>query len=337
MVSVPAPIKKLVGDRFLLGMIGAVVLASLAPDLGRSGGLLHADRMGEVGVFLTFFFHGLALSPASLRAGMLRYKLHIAVQAFTFVVFPLIGFLVWALLGKSIPADIMLGFFYLCALPSTISSSVAMTALARGNVPAAVFNASLSSLLGFFITPLLVGLVAATQGHGFELTSAMSKIAVMLLLPFIAGQVLRPAVYRRLAAHEKRINGFDRGVILLLVLSAFSDSVKSGLWSRHGAATLGLVFIGAACILTVVLWLSTRVARLLRLSTEDEITLVFCGSKKTLASGVPMASALFGADPALGVIVLPIMFYHQLQLFVCSVIAGRYANRPERGEPRRSG
>ena len=320
-------LKRTAKDWFLQGMVSAVVLASLFPQLGSTGGLLRVDRVANIGIFLIFFFHGLAISPQSLKAGMLRLKLHVAVQGFTFCVFPVLGLVAHAAAGRWLPADLMLGFFYLCALPSTISSSVAMTAIAKGNVPAAIFNATLSSLLGIFATPIIVGLVAATGEHHLSLQDAILNIAKLLLLPFALGQLLRPVLYRWFSRYERHINNFDRVVILVLVLQAFSDSVRSGLWTAHGPGLLLLAMLGSGVLLGIVLLLTWRTARLLGFDTEDEITLVFCGSKKTLASGVPMAKILFGSHPGLGVIVLPIMFYHQLQLFVCSGLAARYARR----------
>jgi sodium/bile acid cotransporter 7 len=202
-----------------------------------------------------------------------------------------------------------------------------MTAAARGNVPAAIFNATLSTLLGIFLTPLLINLVIGHGGGGLPLGQTMLNVATLLLLPFVAGQVLRPLLGAWFARWKPWTSYVDRGVILLLVLNSFSDSVHDGLWSRHGASLIVYTLAGAALILAIVLWLSHFAARRCGFNTEDEITTVFCGSKKTLASGVPMAKLLFGAHPALGVIVLPIMFYHQLQLFTCSVLAQRYARR----------
>lgn len=312
---------------FLGGMIGAVLLASLAPELGRSGGTLRVDRLADLGIALVFFLHGLGISFASLRDGLLRWRVHVVVQLFTFAVFPLLWFVLDALVGRWLPAGLVLGFCYLCALPSTISSSVAMTGVARGNVPAAIFNATLSSLLGIVLTPAIIALSASVGGQWLSFGTAVLSIAKLLLLPLVLGQLLRPLLHRWHQKHKRHTNLLDRWVILLLVYAAFCDSVASGLWREHGAGLLALALAGAALILALVLLLSTWLCRRLGLSTEDEIAAVFCGSKKTLASGVPMAKLLFGAHPALGLIVLPIMFYHQLQLFVCSLLAARYAAR----------
>jgi solute carrier family 10 (sodium/bile acid cotransporter), member 7 len=322
---------------FLVGMISAVLLATFFPGFGAAGGAMHADVASDVGIFLVFLFHGMALSTASLRQGMSRWKLHVLVQVLTFGIFPLLWIPFKLAFDGVIPEGLMLGFLYLCALPSTISSSVAMTAIAKGNVPAAIFNATLSSLLGIFLTPAIVGLSTGLGGQGgLSLGHAVGNIAVMLLLPFVLGQAVRPLCGGFMSRYKKGINTFDKLVILMLVYGSFCDSVKSGLWTEHGFGIIGLTLIGAALFLGMALCVSTKVAGWMGFDTEDRITAIFCGSKKTLASGVPMARLLFGAHPALGLIVLPIMFYHQLQLFACSILAGRYAarfDRPRATEP----
>jgi sodium/bile acid cotransporter 7 len=333
MSASPSPLlrtaRRLSRDWFLAGMVLAVVLAALFPEPGRSGGPLHADVLADVGIFLVFLLHGLGLSPRSLRAGVGNWRLHLFVQAFTFGVFPLLWLLSSLLVGRWLPAELELGFLYLCSVPSTISSSVALTAVARGNVVGALFNASLSSLLGVLLTPALVNLLARTAGQPLPLGEVILKLALLLLLPLALGQLLRPLLGPRFARHLRLTHGFDRLVILLLVYASFCDSVASGLFTRYGVDVLAVALVGAALLLAVVLVLSTLAARRLGFDTEDEIAGVFCGSKKTLASGVPMARLLFGAHPGLGLIVLPLMLYHQLQLFVCAVLAERYAARPD--------
>lgn len=321
-------IKRLARDWFLLGMLAAVVLAALFPTFGMSGGPLHADVVADVGIFAVFLLHGLGLPAAQLRAGVVQWRVHLVVQAFTFGVFPLLWWLSDVSLGRWLPSDLSLGFLYLCAVPSTISSSVAMTGLARGNVPAAIFNASLSSLLGIVLTPVIIGVFAHATGQSLSMGEAVVKLATLLLLPLALGQLLRPLLGAWFARYRRFTNAFDRAVILLLVYASFCDSIVSGLFTDHGWDVLALAFAGAVVILAIVLALTTHAARALGFSKEDEITVVFCGSKKTLASGVPMARLLFGASPALGLIVLPLMFYHQAQLLVCSMLAERYAKRP---------
>lgn len=312
---------------FLVGMIAASLLASLYPEPGKSGGVLHGDQIADAGIAIVFFLHGLGISLQNLRDGLSRWKVHLFVQLATFAVFPLIWLTAAPVVGPLLPGGLALGFCYLCALPSTVSSSVAMTGIARGNVPAAVFNATLSGILGIALTPLLVASMSGISGQSMPLADAVLGIARLLLLPLVAGQIVRPILHNWHHKHKRLVGLLDRWVILVLVYTAFCDSTASGLWRDNDVSILALVLFGTACLLAFVLCLSTWASRRLGFPVEDEIAAVFCGSKKTMASGVPMAKLLFGAHPSLGLILLPIMFYHQLQLFVCAMLANRYARR----------
>lgn len=314
-------------DGFVLAMLGAVVAAALYAPLGTSTGPLHLAQITGAGVALVFFFSGAALSPASLRAGAANWRLHLFVQLCTYGLFPLLGAALGTFARPWLAADMLTGFFYLCALSSTISSSIAMTSLARGNVAGAIFNATLSSLLGMAMTPLLMSLWLQHSGHGAPLSEQMLNILRQLLLPFVLGQALRPWFGQWLARHRALSSRLDRAVIVLIVYNAFCDATAAGLWQRYGWAALAQTFLLCALLLAGVLTLTTRLARRLRLPVEDEIAAVFCGSKKSVATGIPMAKLLFGNDSTLGMIVLPIMLYHQLQLFVCALLAQRYAAR----------
>jgi sodium/bile acid cotransporter 7 len=320
-------LRRALNEWFLIGMLVAVMLASLFPDFGASGGAMHAELVVNAGIALVFFLHGIGLPLESLRRGLFAWRVHVLVQSLTYIAFPLLWIGLNALLRDYLPRDLLLGFCYLAALPSTISSSVAMTALARGDVPVAIFNATLSSLLGIVLTPLLISALGNTDAHGLSLAATMLKIAELLLLPIIAGQLLRPLIGHWFARVKHRIAQVDRCVILLLVYAAFCNSVQSGLWRQHGFGLIAVTQLGAALFLGIILATSTLLARRVRLPRRDEIVVVFCGSKKTLASGIPMAALIFGAHPGLGMIVLPIMLYHQLQLFVGSVLAHRYARQ----------
>ncbi|MEK8087578.1 bile acid:sodium symporter family protein [Aquabacterium sp. A3] len=328
--SLPRRRQSGVVDWFLLAMVAAVAVASFMPELGRSEGMLHLGKVTDVGVFLLFFLHGMGLSTDSLKTGAAKWRLHLLVQACTYVVFPLWWALGALALGPWISHDLLMGFFYLAVLPSTVSSSVAMTALAKGDVAAAVLNATLSTLLGVFLTPLLVSLVMGSQGAAMDVGDTMLKVAQMLLLPFVIGHALRPWLAGLFARIKPWTTVFDRGVIVMLVWVAFSDSVADGLWRDHGLGLLAQAALGALLFLFPMLWFTRKVSRLMGFSREDEIVAVFCGSKKTLASGMPMAKLLFGGQAAMGVLVLPILLYHQVQLLVCAVMARRYAARVRR-------
>jgi sodium/bile acid cotransporter 7 len=319
-------------DWFLLGMVAVTALAWLFPEPGAKGGSLHPELANKVGVALIFFLHGLLLSFAALRAGTLLWRLHLVVQLSTFLICPLIGLATLALIGSSLDPTLGLGIFYLCALPSTVSSSVAMTATARGNVAAAVFNASLSSVLGVFLTPLWVGVYMGTSGASLPLGRVVLDLTLWLLLPLALGQLARPALGAFAVRHKRKVNVVDRATILLLVYTSFCDSVASGVWRGSAAGALSVAVAFSALLLGALLLGVDGVARRIGFSTEDRIATVFCGSKKTLASGVPMARLMFAGNPGLGLILLPIMIYHPLQLVVCGWLAGRFAARPAQAE-----
>lgn len=309
-------------DWFLLGMGVAVALAWLFPEPGAKGGSLHPELVNKLGVSLIFFLHGLTLSFAALAAGTRQWRLHLLVQASTFLLFPLLGLLLLLGLGTRVASELRTGLFFLCALPSTVSSSVALTAAARGNVPAAVFNATLSSLLGVVLTPLWLSLVLGASGQALPLGSVVLDLVLWLVLPLCVGQAMRPRLGALAARHKARINVIDRLTILLLVYTSFCDSVTAGVWQSGGQA---LAVSAAACVMLLAVALATTwtLGRWLGFERSDRITALFCGSKKTLASGVPMARLIFGAHPQLAIVLLPIMIYHPLQLLVGGWLAGK--------------
>ena len=312
-------------DWFMIGMVLVTGLAWLFPGPGASGGWMQPALLTKGGVALIFFLHGAALSFAALKAGALNWRLHILVQLSTFLFFPLVGFAAVYFLADHVPAGLSLGVFYLCALPSTVSSSVAFTAAARGNIGGAVFNATLSSLLGVVLTPLWIGVVLKTTGQALALGSVMWDLVRWLVLPLALGQLARPLIGAWLKKYKPYIGSVDRVTILLLVYTSFCESFQRGLWSSNGTGNLLWVIALSVVILALALAATTWGARTLGFNREDRIAAIFCGSKKTLASGVPMAKLIFGAHPAIGLILLPIMVYHQLQLLVCAVLAERWA------------
>jgi sodium/bile acid cotransporter 7 len=311
-------------DWFLLGLIAATGLAWAFPTPGAAGGWLHPEVVTKMGVALIFFLHGVALSFGAMRAGALNWPLHLLVQCSTFLLFPLLGLALNGALGGAVSPELKLGLFFLCALPSTVSSSVAMTAAARGNVAGAVFNATLSSLLGVFLTPLWIALVLKTSGQTQPLGPVILDLVRWLVLPLAVGQACHPWLGGFAVQHKAGINVVDRATILLLVYTSFCDSFKQGVWAGHGAGQLWLVLGVALGLFTLVMTVVAFAATELKFSREDKIAAMFCGSKKTLASGVPMAKLIFGAHPALGMILLPIMIYHPLQLVICGFLAERW-------------
>ena len=311
-------------DWFLIGMVAATVLAWALPDPGAAGGWMHPEVLTKAGVALIFFLHGLALSFAALRAGALNWRLHTAVQGCTYLLFPLLGLALTAALAARVSPELNLGLFFLCALPSTVSSSVAMTAVAHGNVGGAVFNATLSSLLGVVITPLWVAWAMKTTGQTQPLGPVMIDLVRWLVLPLVIGQLLRPWLGAWAQRHKPRIQLVDRLTILMLVYTSFCDSFKQGVWTGHATGQVVLVAGVCTALFAFVMAVTSALARAWSFSREDRIATMFCGSKKTLASGIPMAKLIFGAHPGMGLILLPIMIYHPLQLIVCGILAQRW-------------
>jgi sodium/bile acid cotransporter 7 len=312
-------------DGFVIAMLLAVFFSFIFPQLGGDNSPIHLGLVTTWGISIVFFLHGANLSFDAVKAGFGAWRLHLLVQLTTFVLFPIIGFAIYFGLDFLSP-EIRLGLFFLCALPSTISSSVAMTAIGKGNVAGAVFNATLSGILGMVITPFYISLVASTtNGRHLDLLGAVVDIMKTLLLPFILGQILRPFLKGFLHKHKKIITILDRTTIILIVFVAFCHSNISNIWVKIPTLQLVLIFAIVAIILSLVLFITTVTARKLGFSHENEVAGVFCGSKKSLANGVPIAAILFAGSPILSIIILPTMIYHQLQLMVCSVIAAKYA------------
>ncbi len=311
-------------DPYIVAILLMVVLASLLPVSGQ--GAVWFGWLTKAAIALLFFLHGARLPREQVVAGLIHWRLHLLVLASTYLLFPLLGLLIVRLPETLLPAPLAAGVIFLCLLPSTVQSSIAFTSQARGNVAAAVVAASTSNLLGVVLTPLLVGLVLHTTTGGVSL-KAVQDVAVQILLPFVLGQLARPWLQGWVARHAKLVSYTDRGSILLVVYGAFSAAVVGGLWRQVSALELGVLMAICVVLLTVVLVATVTAARMLGFSKADEIVIVFCGSKKGLATGVPMASILFPAA-SVGFIVLPIVLFHQIQLMACAVIAQRYGARP---------
>jgi solute carrier family 10 (sodium/bile acid cotransporter), member 7 len=311
-------------DPFLLALVGTLILASVLPCRGEATGFFQVLTVIVIGVM--FFLQGARLSRRAMLSGLGHWRLHAAIFACTFVLFPVLGIALHAALPHLLTPTLWLGILFVCALPSTVQSSIAFTSIGRGNVPAAVCSATASNLLGIAVTPLLVGLLLSRSGGGVS-GHAVLDIVLQLLLPFILGQVLQPWIGDWARRNRRLLSFTDRGSILIVVYTAFSEAVVQGIWHKLPPSMLGLVLAVDALLLAIVLLATRYGARLLGFSREDEIAMVFCGSKKTLASGVPMAGVLF--PPAtVGMVVLPLMVFHQIQLFVCAVMARRYGARP---------
>ncbi|NYT78017.1 bile acid:sodium symporter [Alcaligenaceae bacterium] len=318
---------RLIFDNFTLILIAVVATATFIPAHGT--GAVIFEWITRAAIALLFFMHGAKLSREAIVAGAKHWRLHLLVFGCTFIMFPLLGWASRPLIEPWLGAPLFLGVLYLCALPGTVQSAIAFTSIARGNVPAAVCSASASSLIGIVITPLLIKLLTDIDASGAHSTlDAIVDISAQLLLPFVVGHLMRPLIGAWMDRNKKWLKNVDQSSILLVVYTAFSASVIDGLWQQVQGSELLALLIVSCVFLAIALAFTTWAARTAGFNKADEITVVFCGSKKSLATGVPMAQVLF-SGAAVGPALLPLMIFHQIQLMVCAVMAQHYARRDD--------
>ncbi|MEK1908926.1 MAG: bile acid:sodium symporter family protein, partial [Pseudomonas chlororaphis] len=293
---------RLLPDNFTLTLIGVVLLASFLPASGQVA--LGFGWLTNAAIALLFFLHGAKLSREAIIAGAGHWRLHLLIFSLTFVLFPILGLALKPLLSPLVGNELYLGMLYLCALPATVQSAIAFTSLARGNVPAAICSAAASSLFGIFLTPLLVTLLLNVHGDAGSTVDAIVKISVQLLLPFIAGQIARRWIGAWVGRNKNWLKFVDQGSILLVVYGAFSEAVNEGIWHQIPLWNLAGLVLACCVLLALALLASSLLSKLFGFNQEDRITILFCGSKKSLATGVPMAQVLF-AGSTMGVLILP--------------------------------
>ena len=311
-------------DPLIVLIILAVIIAIIAPARGSFADIF--GQLTNVAIALLFFLYGARLSTQEALNGLKHWRLHLTILAFTFVVYPLIGIALRSLTAV-ISNDMYLGILFLTLVPSTVQSSVAFTSIAKGNVAGAIVSASASNLVGVIITPLLVMFLMGTGGGVHIDTSVFGEIALLLLAPFVLGQLTRRWVGK--VAQSKATKVVDRGSIAMVVYSAFSKGVVDGIWSSISLWDLAFLVVFAAIFVAFMLWLTRKASQKMGFNRADTIAIEFCGSKKSLATGLPMASVIFASGGAsLGLLILPLMIYHQVQLMMCSWLAARYAQRP---------
>jgi sodium/bile acid cotransporter 7 len=308
-------------DPYIVALLSTVALASVLPARGVVDDVL--DQLIVVAIGFLFFLYGARLSTETMVAGMRHWRLHLLVLALTFVLFPLFGLALRLLPDGVLDSELAAGVLFLCLLPSTVQSSIAFTSVARGNVAAAICTASLSNVLGVLLTPLLVAVLLSSGGVHIS-GGTIVKIVSQLLVPFALGQLLRPWIGGFVTKHKQVLGLLDKGSILLVVYTAFSGAVVAGVWSMLSGWDLGALALSCILLLALVLTVTWFVATRLGFVREDRITIMFTGSTKSLATGVPMATVIFAGAGA-GLVILPLMLFHQLQLITCAVLARRWA------------
>ena len=313
-------------DKFVLALFIAVAVAWFFPQFGSAQSGIPLNAICTAGIALIFFFYGVKLSPEKIKSGLKNWKLHIVIQSATFIICPLLVLIAHPFLQTEQQEMIWLSVFFLAALPSTVSSSVVMVAMAKGNLPAAIFNASISGLIGIVLTPLWMGLFMQQQGD-IDFLQIYFRLMVEIILPVIAGIAVQRVIGHWAARYGKQLAIFDKSVIVLIVYKSFAESFYDGTFS--GMQWKDLLMI---CVIAVVLFFALYgiiylISMLLAFNREDRITALFCGSKKSLVHGTVFSKVLFSNASFAGFMLLPLMIFHAFQLFIVSYIAGRFGKK----------
>lgn len=308
-------------DRFVLLLISMILLAYWVPGIEKK---IPLDQISSWGISGIFFFYGLKLSPTKMKEGLSNWRLHVLVHTSTFILFPLLILAVLPFIESEAHFILWLAVFFLAALPSTVSSSVVMVSIAKGNIPGAIFNASISGLIGILVTPLWMGIFLESQVGTFDLGQTFVDLMIKILLPAVLGVVLHRFWGDFATRNKKYLTMFDKSVILIIVYKSFSNSFSSGVFDGIDVMELLMVGFGVIALFFVVYYIILFISRKLSFSREDEITALFCGSKKSLVHGTVFSSVLFVGMSSASLFLVPIMIYHAFQLFIISIIAQKY-------------
>jgi sodium/bile acid cotransporter 7 len=317
--------KKYLPDWFISGLFLMILVAWLKPGIGMDLKPIHLGLVIDIGVVLIFFFYGLKLDPARLKVGMNNWKMHVAIQLTTFLLFPLLILPFYPLLEGTSLEMFWLGMFFLAALPSTVSSSVVMVSIAGGNIPGAIFNASISGIIGIVMTPFWMGLFLTGAQEGFDFSHVLVQLITQIIVPVVAGLLLHRYFVRWITRHLTKLAAFDKIIILLIVYESFSRSFMSGIFMSVSWVALGGLFLAVILLFFIVLNFTGWLAQKMHFSRADKITLQFAGTKKSLVHGSVFASVLFSGISGAGIFLLPIMIYHSYQLFHISILARKMA------------
>lgn len=308
---------------FIVSLFGVILLAYLLPQ---GNEILPLKTITDIGIGFIFFFYGLKLAPQEIKQGLLNYKVHLIVQLTTFIVFPLLALAYLPLFEQGKDSELWTAIFFLATLPSTVSSSIVMVALAKGNLPAAIFNASLSGLIGIFATPIWLSIILGKSAD-FQFLDILLKLGWQILAPLIVGLILQRIFGNWARKHSKQLALFDKGIILIIVYSSFSNSFTSNLFDAIDLSGFLLLTVGVLVLFFAVYYLTALASNLLKLTLEDKITAQFCGTKKSLVHGSVMVNVIFGNSANTGLLLLPIMLFHSSQLILIAYFAEKYRKR----------
>ncbi|MGQ1784338.1 MULTISPECIES: bile acid:sodium symporter family protein [unclassified Saccharicrinis] len=316
-------------DGFIVGLLCMILLAYLYPGIGDENSPIQLTTATSVGISLIFFFYGLKLSPRNMAKGLSNFRLHILVQLTTFALFPLLMICLRPLVKTEEIHLLWLALFFMAALPSTVSSSVVMVSIAKGNIPGAIFNASISGLIGIIITPLWMGLFMHTAESDFDLAGIVTSLILKILCPVILGLSLNKYLGNTARKYGRYLTLFDKSIILMIVYNSFGKSFVANVFDDIKLSHLITTVVIIICTFTLIYGIVFVITLRLNFSKEDQITALFCGSKKSLIHGSVMANVLFKNMASQGIFIIPIMVYHSLQLIAISFIARRFGLRAE--------
>ncbi|WP_026916034.1 bile acid:sodium symporter family protein [Christiangramia portivictoriae] len=308
---------------FIIAIFVAIAIAYFLPQ---GPELLRLKLITDVGIGLIFFFYGLKLSPAEFKQGLMNYKIHIIIHLTTFLIFPMLCIACLPLFDQGLQSESWIALFFLGTLPSTVSSSVVMVAVARGNLPAAIFNASLSGLLGIFATPLWLGMVLESSTD-FDFLSVLQKLMLQIVAPLLTGLFLQKFLGTWASKHSKKLSNFDKATIILIIYTSFSNSFSSNIFATISWGEILKMAMIVINLFFLVYYGTLLASKALRLNTRDTITAQFCGTKKSLVHGSVMVRVIFGSTANSGLILLPIMLYHSTQLILIAWFAEKYRTR----------
>ena len=316
-------------DKFVLSIIVVIIFAYFFPQWGVSESKIPIDTISAIGISLIFFFYGLKLSPAKLKAGLKNWKLHVLVQSATFLIFPMLVLALRPLIQNEAQETIWLAFFFLAALPSTVSSSVVMVSMAKGNIPAAIFNASISGIIGVALTPLWMGLFVNDAQTDFDFTAIYIKLIVQIILPVVLGLGLQRYFGAFVQKHSAKLTLFDKSIILLIIYKSFAESFTGNIFSSVSVFDLLLLFVAVLVLFFIVFVLIGFLSRKMNFNKEDQITAQFCGTKKSLVHGTVFSKIIFGNMASIGIVLLPLMLFHASQILIITIIATRLSKRED--------
>lgn len=317
-------------DKFVLAILVTIIIAYFFPQFGAEDSILPLNQITSVGISIIFFFYGLKLSKEKIKSGLSNWKLHLLIQLSTFVLFPLliIAFYPYSTANDHIHT-IWLGFLFMGALPSTVSSSVVMVSMAKGNIPSAIFNASISGIIGILITPLWIGLFVQQTYQDFDYSAIYIKLLLEIAAPLTLGILLQEFGHQFAIKYAKELSLFDKSIILLIIYKSFAESFIENIFAQLEWKDLGIILVVVLILFLIVYSLIERISRLLKFSQEDTITAQFCGTKKSLVHGTVFSKILFQGTASIGIILLPLMIFHAIQILIISMIATKLAKRED--------